>query len=70
MQHSERLRYSFRNVEKVDLSTIIIAHRFATLKIVDKIVIMKKGKILDVGTHDELIKRNKYYHKLCEKQMV
>lgn len=61
-----------QNMEEVlrDFTTIIIAHRFATLKIVDRIVVMRNGTIQDVGKHEELLERNDYYQELCEKQMV
>lgn len=43
-------------------TTIIIAHRFSTVKNVDKIVVLDKGKIVEVGNHKELInKKGKYY---------
>lgn len=44
-------------------TTIIIAHRFSTVKHADKIVVLDKGKIVEEGNHEELIrKRGKYYH--------
>jgi len=44
-------------------TTIIIAHRFSTVKHADKIVVLNKGKIIEEGNHEELIrKKGKYYH--------
>lgn len=44
-------------------TTIIIAHRFSTVKHADKIVVLDKGKVVEQGTHNELIRvRGKYYH--------
>jgi len=49
-------------------TVIIIAHRFATLKNVHRIVVVKDGKITAIGTHEELLQNNPYYRDLCEKQ--
>ncbi len=51
-----------------DRTTIIIAHRFATLKLVDCIYMLGKGEVIDKGTHEELYDRNSYYNELYNKQ--
>lgn len=43
---------------------IIIAHRLSTIKNCDKIVLMKDGKIIEQGKHEELIERQGEYYKL------
>lgn len=45
-------------------TSIIIAHRLSTIMHADKIVVMKKGKIIEVGTHNELIKKRGEYRRL------
>lgn len=50
-------------------TTIIIAHRFSTVLMADKIVVLKDGKILDIGTHEELYSRCSHYRELCEYQL-
>lgn len=49
-------------------TTIIIAHRLSTIKDCDIIVCFDDGRIVEVGTHDELIKKDGYYQKLYQAQ--
>jgi subfamily B ATP-binding cassette protein MsbA len=50
-------------------TSIIIAHRLATVKKADKIIVMDDGKIVEIGTHAELLeKENGYYRNLYEIQ--
>ena len=52
-------------------TSIIIAHRLATIKKADKILVMDAGKIVEVGTHNELLKREEgYYRNLYEVQFM
>ena len=44
-----------------DTTKIIIAQRINSIQFADKIVVLDDGKIDDMGTHDELIKRNEIY---------
>ncbi len=46
----------------------IIAHRFSTIRNVNKIIVFKEGKIVDFGTHTELYERCPYYKMLYDKQ--
>lgn len=45
---------------------VVVAHRLATIKNFDKIIVMDKGKIVEVGTHDELMKHQGYYSRLYD----
>jgi len=49
-------------------STIVIAHRLATVKSVDRIIVMENGKIVDTGTHNELTARSGLYKRLADLQ--
>lgn len=51
-----------------DRTTIIIAHRLATVIHADKIVVMDGGRIVDVGTHQSLLASSPLYQRLCELQ--
>lgn len=49
-------------------TSIIIAHRLATIQKADKIIVLDKGEILEMGTHQELLAQNGQYRKLFELQ--
>ena len=49
-------------------TTIIIAHRLSTIKDCDRIVCFDNGEIVEMGTHDELLKNDGYYRKLYDAQ--
>ncbi|HLU82914.1 MAG TPA: ABC transporter ATP-binding protein [Trueperaceae bacterium] len=49
-------------------TSIIIAHRLSTIQNVDKIMVMRKGKLIEEGNHFELLKHDGYYRKLYELQ--
>ncbi len=51
-------------------TTLIIAHRFSTIKKSDKIIVIEKGKIIDKGTHEELLSKEGIYRKLHQLQLI
>jgi ABC-type multidrug transport system fused ATPase/permease subunit len=51
-------------------TSIVIAHRLATIKKADKIIVMDAGKIVETGTHKELLKKGGYYSNLYEAQFL
>jgi ATP-binding cassette subfamily B protein len=51
-------------------TSIIIAHRLSTIQHADKILVMEKGQILEMGTHEELIRLNGHYKKLFDLQFA
>ncbi|SDX19633.1 ABC transporter ATP-binding protein [Aequorivita viscosa] len=54
-----------------DRTSIVIAHRLATIKTADKIIVMDAGKIVEVGNHNELLKiENGFYRNLYEVQFM
>jgi ABC-type transport system involved in Fe-S cluster assembly fused permease/ATPase subunit len=50
-------------------TTFVIAHRLSTIVNADQVVVMDEGKILELGTHDSLIKQNGAYKKLWTSQL-
>ena len=54
---------------KGTMTIIIISHRLSTIKDCDQIIVIKKGKILEKGKHEELYKLKGIYYNLMEKQM-
>ena len=52
-------------------TSIVIAHRLATIKKADQILVMDSGKIVEIGTHKELLQKEKgYYKNLYEVQFM
>lgn len=49
-------------------TVLIIAHRLSTVKNADKIVVISNGKICEIGTHDELVKKEGLYYQLIKQQ--
>ncbi|MDD1539447.1 peptidase domain-containing ABC transporter [Riemerella anatipestifer] len=57
----------FRNQGK---TMIVIAHRLSTIANADEILVMKEGKIIEQGTHNELISKDSVYKAMWEKQSI
>jgi ABC-type multidrug transport system fused ATPase/permease subunit len=51
-------------------TTIIIAHRLSTIQRADQIVVMSDHKIVDYGSHDELIRKCRKYQDLIKRQSM
>jgi len=67
--HSEELIQKATETITKDRTSIVIAHRLATIVNASKIIVMDKGQIVEQGTHQELVtKANGYYKKLYDSQ--
>jgi len=53
----------------IDRTVLVIAHRLSTVKNADKIVVLEKGKIIEIGSHTELLNMNGKYFKLNNSQL-
>jgi ATP-binding cassette, subfamily B, multidrug efflux pump len=51
-------------------TTIFISHRVSTVRNADRIAVLHSGRIVELGTHDELLARNGYYSDLYNKQLL
>ncbi len=65
---SERLVQDALNKLMENRTTIVIAHRLSTIQHADEIVVMKDGRIVERGTHEDLMKQEGEYGKLVELQ--
>ncbi len=67
-ESEEIVQSAIKNLTK-NKTTLVIAHRLSTIHNADKIFVVKKGKLIDSGNHEELIKNCDYYKLLYEKQL-
>jgi ATP-binding cassette subfamily B multidrug efflux pump len=51
-------------------TTIFISHRVSTIRNADRIAVLHDGRVVELGTHDELLSRNGYYTDLYNKQLL
>ncbi len=66
--HSERRIQEALNVLMKDRTTIVIAHRLSTVERADKIIVLDAGRIVESGTHSDLLAANGHYAALYRMQ--
>jgi subfamily B ATP-binding cassette protein MsbA len=67
-ESEEKVQNAVLNLTK-NKTTLVIAHRLSTIIRADKIFVMNQGKIVDTGTHLELLKKSQIYKNLYSKQL-
>ena len=64
----EKVQNAILNLTK-NKTTLVIAHRLSTIIRADKIIVLNEGRIVETGTHNELLKNSKIYKNLYSKQL-
>lgn len=57
-----------KNLEKMKMTTIVIAHRISALENMDKIIVLKEGRVIGFDSHENLLKDNKFYSDMVKLQ--
>jgi ATP-binding cassette subfamily B multidrug efflux pump len=65
----EKILNHLREVMR-DRTTIFISHRVSTVRSADRIAVLHEGRVVELGTHEELLSRNGYYTDLYNKQLL
>jgi ATP-binding cassette subfamily B multidrug efflux pump len=68
--HTEDKILNHLREEMQGRTTIFISHRVSTVRNADRIAVLHAGRIVELGTHDELLARNGYYSDLYNKQLL
>ena len=68
METDQKIRQSIR--ENVKGTTILIAHRITTLMNADQILVLDRGRVAQLGTHQQLIRQEGIYKRIYDMQSV
>jgi ATP-binding cassette subfamily B protein len=68
--YTEQLIQNALKAEMKNRTILIVTHRVSTVRDADRIIVLHNGEIQAEGTHNQLIKRNELYRRLCEMQLV
>ena len=58
------------SLKRLAITRLVIAHRLSTIRDVDRIYVMDRGRIVEMGRYDELMKRGGVFADLCRRQLV
>jgi ATP-binding cassette, subfamily B, multidrug efflux pump len=65
--HTEKLIQKAIEGAAKNRTTLVIAHRLSTIRNADVIIVLKQGKIIEMGSHEELLEKRGYYKTMIEK---
>ena len=68
-ESEQKIQQSLAELSR-ERTTLIIAHRLSTIRYAGRIIVMDRGRVIDTGTHDELLGRCRLYKTLCETQLA
>jgi len=66
---SENVVHKAINKLKKNRTTLIIAHRLSTIRDADKIIVLKNGSLVEIGSHEDLLQKHGLYKQLVSKQL-
>ena len=49
---------------------LVVAHRLSTVRLAHRIVLLQEGRIVEQGSHDELLQKSPLYRRFCELQLM
>ncbi len=67
---TERIVFSNIRTRLKDVTTILVTHRLALGRVMDRIVVIENGQLVETGNHDELIAAQGYYHRVFASQAL
>jgi len=67
---NETQRVVAESLEKIQATRLVIAHRLSTIKNANKIFVMENGSIIEEGNYEELMKINKKFAELVNRQII
>ncbi|GAP93672.1 ABC transporter transmembrane domain-containing protein [Leptolyngbya sp. NIES-2104] len=68
-ESERRFQQNLRRISR-GRTTLIIAHRLSTVRHADRILVLDKGVLVEIGTHEELLSQQRLYHHLTQQQLA